>query len=57
MMENNKKESGRFHEVIKTKPVFTEDNQVFMRKEVEGIFSEGVPEWFPTNFNWTPVRT
>lgn len=56
MMENNKKDSGQFHNVIKTKHVFIEDNQVFMRREAEGSYPEGIPEWFPTNFNWIPIN-
>lgn len=51
MMKNNTDKSGRFHDVIQTKRVFIEDNQVFMRLETEEKFLVDVPEWFPTDFN------
>ncbi|MBM1107006.1 hypothetical protein JQC67_12715 [Aurantibacter crassamenti] len=45
--------SGQFHEIIKTKHVFTEDNQVFLKQEIE---DNTAVEWFPTNFYWKPNR-
>ena len=56
MMENNKSESGQFHEVIKTKYVFIDNQKVFIRREVEELSLHDVAEWFPTDFNWAPVR-
>lgn len=56
-MENNKKESGRFHEVIKTKRVFIEDNQMFMRRGTEEqSFSDQHGEvWYPIQLEWVSV--
>ena len=56
MMENNKSESGQFQQVIKTKHVFIDNQKVFIRSEEEELSLHDVAEWFPTDFNWAPVR-
>lgn len=57
MIENNNKASGRFHEVIKTKRVFIEDNQVFMRRDTDKqSFSDRHGEvWYPIQLEWICV--
>lgn len=55
-MENSTKVFGQFHDVIRTKHVFIEGQQVFMKREVEETFLEDAPEWFPTDFKWDPIR-
>ncbi len=57
MMENNKKEPGRFHKAIETKRVFIEDNQVFMRRDADKhSTSNGHGEvWYPIQLEWIPV--
>jgi len=43
---------------IKTKHVFIEDEQVFLKKETIEAFLDDteVAEWFPTDFNWVSAR-
>lgn len=57
-MSNKTKMSNRFHSIIRTKHVFIEDEQVFMKKESKEEFLEDttVAEWFPTDFKWIPAR-
>ncbi|WP_149275880.1 hypothetical protein [Pareuzebyella sediminis] len=39
---------------IKTKYVYSENSQVFLKKETEGdTLTE--EQWFPINFQWIPV--
>ncbi len=49
--------SKRFHETIKTKHVFIEDNQVFLKRDTrESVLSDDHGEiWCPINFQWVPV--
>lgn len=57
-MKNNIHTPNRFRDTIRTKHVFIEDAQVFIKKETnEAIFEDTtVAEWFPTDFKWIPAR-
>lgn len=57
-MNNEISASSRFHEVIETKHVYIEDEQVFLkrRRQEVGVEDSTVAEWFPTDFKWEPVR-
>ncbi|MFS4491949.1 hypothetical protein [Maribacter sp. 2308TA10-17] len=57
-MKNKNNIAKRFHAAIRTKHVFIEDEQVFLKKETQETFLEdtNVAEWFPTDFKWEPVR-
>lgn len=57
-MGNKTNESHRFHDIIKTKHVFIEDNQVFIKRDsVEYAVSDNHGElWYPINFQWIPVK-
>ncbi len=57
-MKNNSNVSSSRQAKIKTKHVFSEDEQVFLKKEpleYSAPYSE-VAEWFPTDFNWVSAR-
>jgi len=56
-MENKTNETNRFHEIIETKHVFIEDNQVFMKMDaLESVLQDNLIEvWHPINFQWIPV--
>lgn len=41
------------HEIITTKHVFSENNQVYLRKD--DSINEGLDEWFSVNFQWIQV--
>ena len=41
------------HEIITTKHVFSENNQVYIR--IDNSINEELDEWFPVNFQWIPV--
>ncbi len=45
------------HKVIKTKHVFTENNQVFLKKALKDneTTAPGRDEWSPINFQWIPI--
>ncbi|MGB3152473.1 MAG: hypothetical protein WBB27_17595 [Maribacter sp.] len=46
---------GRQHNTIKTKYVFNEDEQVFVKKKDETTNSISNEKWQPINFQWIPV--
>ncbi len=48
---------GICHAAIPTKHVFSENNQVFLKKEKKKISMEihDIDEWSPINFQWIPV--
>ncbi|MFH6603784.1 hypothetical protein ACEZ3G_09880 [Maribacter algicola] len=57
-MKNKTTAQKRFHETITTKHVFTENEQVFMKRdweEYDGI-EVGEEIWYPINFQWIPVK-
>lgn len=58
-MEDASNEFGRYHSVIKTKHVFMEDDQVFLKSNgQEPTAQEYHGEvWYPINFQWIPVIT
>jgi|GEM_PF-1017854 len=45
------------HEVIETQHVFSENNQVYLKKEQDKPTTSlgGHEQWFPINFQWIPV--
>lgn len=45
------------HEAIKTQPVFSENNQVYLKKEntLKPASLKSDDQWFPVNFQWIPV--
>ncbi|MDB4293185.1 hypothetical protein N9954_07215 [Maribacter sp.] len=57
-MKNKTKSTNRFHTAIRTQHVFFEDEQVFLKKDTPETFvaDTDIVEWFPTNFQWIPVR-
>lgn len=57
-MKNKTKSSNRFQDSIRTKHVFIEDEQVFLKKEMQEAFLETttVAEWFPTDFKWVSAQ-
>lgn len=40
-------------EIITTKHVFSENNQVYLR--IDKSIDEDLDEWSPVNFQWVPV--
>lgn len=56
-MTNKVHSSDKYHEPIKTKYVFNEDDQVFMRRDVQESASLDKHEevWYPINFQWIPI--
>lgn len=57
-MKNKINTQQRFHDSIRTKHDFIEDEQIFLKKETQEVFLEDriVAEWFPTDFKWVPDR-
>ena len=47
----------RFHEIIKTKHVFIEDDKVFVKRDTqESALPDNHGEmWYPINFQWIPA--
>lgn len=45
------------HKVIETQRVFSENNQVYLKKDTDGSFIKDKRnnEWFPINFQWIPI--
>ncbi|WP_299534187.1 hypothetical protein [Ulvibacterium sp.] len=45
------------HEVIETQHVFSENNQVYLKKgnTSHSITLKNHEQWFPVNFQWIPV--
>jgi len=43
------------HDVIETQHVFTENNQVFLRKNIKGTSPMELDDWHPINFQWIAV--
>lgn len=48
----------RFHKIIKTKYVFIEDGQVFIKRDTqESALPDSHGEvWYPINFQWMPIK-
>ena len=45
------------HRAIKTRHVFTKNNQVYLKgsvQDIEQTSSESI-EWYPINFQWMPI--
>ncbi len=57
-MKNKTNTQNRFHETIATKHVFTEDEQVFMKRDPEEPNGMEIEDeiWYPINFQWIPVK-
>jgi len=53
-MKNKRNTLSNYLEGIKTKHVFLENEQVFLKKESDLSTHEETEaiEWFPTDFNW-----
>lgn len=56
-MENKTNIIKRFNTTITTQHVFTEDEQVYLKKDLEESVDSDAnfAEWFPTDFQWIPV--
>lgn len=56
-MKNIQITSNRISNGIQTKHVFIEDEQVFLKKDVQEtlVADTNTAEWFPTDFKWIPV--
>lgn len=57
-MENNNKRPGRFHRVIETQYVFSENDQVFLytpkaRQDTSTLCGS---ERLPIHLNWIPIN-
>lgn len=57
-MKHKTNSSNRFHDSIQTKHVFIEDEQVFLKKEMQEtpVANTFTAEWFPTDFKWIPAQ-
>ena len=47
------KNNTMLHETIKTKHVFSDENQVFLKATEETTINN--EEWYPINFQWIPI--
>lgn len=56
-MEDRSKTFGPFHDTIKTRLVFSESNQVFLKRDNQepSLKEDHGDVWFPINFQWIPV--
>ncbi len=56
-MTNKVNSNGDYHERIKTKYVFNEDEQVFMRRDTQesALLDKHEEVWYPINFQWIPI--
>lgn len=48
----NKVLRGISHDVIETRHVFSEDNQVFIKQEMTSNGKIATEKWFPVHFYW-----
>lgn len=53
-MKKIKRKCAFCHDVIETQQVYSEDNQVYLRKKASQK-RLNVEEWSPINFQWIPV--
>lgn len=56
-MKSKKTLSSRFHQIIKTKHVYIENNQVFVKRYSQKLSVANTHDelWLPTNFQWIPI--
>lgn len=56
-MKNKVSLPNRFHDIIETKHVFIEDDQVFMKSDTQesNLLDNQGEVWHPIKFQWIPV--